>query len=98
VHAMTDKAARLYVVQSCLNTLADALAAWQARDDTDPQPGVRQAANTAIGALDAMLLGLHEIRARTISEMRAFDDAGMERTAALLERIRQDAEARDGQG
>jgi hypothetical protein len=92
--AMAVEAARLDAVQSGLGTLAGALAAWQARAHDAPQPGVRQAANAAIGALDAMLLGLHEIRARLASQMRAFDDAEMERSAALLERIRRDAEAR----
>ena len=58
-----------------LGVLGVALAQWMARDDTRAEPEVRRAANTAMGAIDAMLAGLHELRARLVSEIRASDDA-----------------------
>ena len=51
--------------------LGVALAQWAARDDTRPQPEVRQAANTAMDAIDSMLAELHQLRARLVSEIRA---------------------------
>jgi hypothetical protein len=39
--------------------LGVALATWATRDGSKAQPGVRQAANTAMDAIDAMLAELH---------------------------------------
>ncbi|HMH92743.1 MAG TPA: hypothetical protein VK586_16860 [Streptosporangiaceae bacterium] len=64
--------------------LGASLTTWAARDDTRPQPGVRQAANTAIDAMDAMLAELHRARQQLVGEMRESDDAAMERSARLL--------------
>lgn len=61
-----------------------ALAQWAARDDTRPQPEVRQAANTAMDAIDSMLAELHQLRARLVSEIRASDDLAAARADALL--------------
>ena len=63
-----------------------ALAQWAARDDTRPEPEVRQAANTAMDAVDAMLAELHQLRARLVSEIRASDEAAAARADALLAR------------
>jgi hypothetical protein len=70
--------------------LGVALAQWMARDDTKAEPEVRQAANTAMDAIDAMLGELHTLRARLVSEIRASDDAAAARAGALLERRRQE--------
>lgn len=75
-------------------TLGTALAAWATRDDTKAQPGVREAANTAMTALDAMLAVLHAARSQLVSEIRVSDDATMARTTTLLARLR--AEREDG--
>jgi hypothetical protein len=66
--------------------LGAALAQWDTRDDTRPQPGVRQAANTAMDAIDEMLRELHALRSRLTGEMRAGDDATAARVDALLAR------------
>ena len=71
--------------------LGVSLAQWMARDDSGAEPDVRQAANTAMNAIDAMLGELHTLRARLVAEIRASDDIAMERTAALLEQLRQAA-------
>jgi hypothetical protein len=69
--------------------LAVALARWAARDDGEADPAARQAANTAMDAVDAMLRELHELRARLVSEIRASDDAAAARADQLLARCRQ---------
>ena len=46
--------------------LGVALAQWAARDDTRAQPAIRQAANTAMDAIDSMLAELHQLRARLV--------------------------------
>lgn len=65
--------------------LGAALAAWATRDDSTAKPGVRQAANTAMDEIDAMLAGLHAARAALISEIRASDDARAARVDAVLD-------------
>jgi hypothetical protein len=64
--------------------LGVALAQWMARDDAKAEPAVRQAANTAMDAIDAMLAELHQLRARLISEIRASDDVTAARVDELL--------------
>ena len=53
-----------------LGELETALALWATRDDTNAQPGVRQAANDAVDAVDAALRELHGLRSRLVSEVR----------------------------
>ena len=65
--------------------LGVALAQWMARDDSKAPPEVRQAANTAMDAIDAMLAELHALRARLVSETRASDDASAARVDAMLD-------------
>ena len=65
-----------------------ALAQWMARDDTKAQPAIRQAANVAMGAIDAMLAELHQLRARLVTEVRESDDLAAVRADALLARSR----------
>ena len=67
--------------------LGVALAIWMARDDTRAQPEVRQAANTAMDSIDAMLAELHQLRARLLSEVHASDRAAAARADALLARL-----------
>ena len=69
--------------------LGVALAQWAARDDTRPQPEVRQAANTAMDATDAMLAELHQLRARLVGETRVSDDLAAARADELLARLRE---------
>jgi hypothetical protein len=72
-----------------LGVLAVALVQWAARDDTRPEPGARRAANTAMDAIGHMLAGLHQLRARLVSETRQADDLAAERADALLARLRE---------
>lgn len=65
-------------------TLAHALTLWAVRDDSRPQAEVRQAANTAMDAIDAILREAHELRARLVGEIRASDDATAARADELL--------------
>ena len=55
--------------------LGIALATWATRDDSKAQPEVRQAANTAMDAIHAMLAELHHARASLVTEIRQADDA-----------------------
>jgi hypothetical protein len=73
-----------------LGELEAALALWATRDDAKAQPGVRQAANNAVGAIDGALRELHGLRSQLVSEVRAADDATMARTAELLRRLREE--------
>jgi hypothetical protein len=70
--------------------LGAALAVWAARDDSKAQPEARQAANTAMEAIDVMLAGLHRARAALAAEIRQSDDAAAARVDAML------AQRRDG--
>ena len=70
--------------------LGDALAQWATRDDTKPQPEVRQAANTAMSAIDEMIAGLHDTRHLLITEIRRSDDAAAARAGELLRRSREE--------
>ncbi len=48
------------------------------------EPEVRRAANTAMGAIDAMLRELHALRSRLVGEIRESDDIGGARVDAML--------------
>ena len=65
--------------------LSGALAQWATRDDSKAQPGVRQAANTAMDAIDAMLAELHKTRQQLVTEVRHSDDAAAARADAMLD-------------
>jgi hypothetical protein len=71
--------------------LAVALVQWMARDDTTAQPAIRQAANTAMDEIDAMLSELHALRSRLVSEIRTSDDATATRVDALLSKANKGA-------
>ena len=71
--------------------LGAALSLWEGRDDSRPQPEVRQAANRAMDTIDAMLGELHAIRSRLTSEIRASDDATATRQDAMLAELRAQA-------
>jgi hypothetical protein len=68
--------------------LGVALAQWAARDDTRAKPAIRQAANTAMDAIDSMLAELHQLRDRLMAEIKASDQAAAARADALLARLR----------
>jgi hypothetical protein len=70
--------------------LDGALAEWAGRDDSRPQPEVRQAANVAVDAIDAMLRELYTARGQLVAEVRQSDAAAAARVDAML------AERRDG--
>jgi len=69
-----------------VGVLGVALAQWAYRDDSKPQPGIRQAANTAMDEIDAMLADLHRARSALIDEIHASDDASAARVDAMLAR------------
>lgn len=79
-----------------MGVLGVALATWETRDGSQPQPEVRRAASTAMDAIDEMLRALYLMRGRLVSEIRAADDAAAARPGALLARPRPGAEASDG--
>ena len=68
--------------------LGAALALWATRDDSKAQPEVRQAANTAMDAIDAMLRELHTAREALVGEIRQADDANAARVDAMLAEMR----------
>lgn len=65
-------------------TLLLGLAQWMARDDSTADAPTRQAANTAMDAIDAMLTELHRLRSRLTGEIRESDDLAAERADAML--------------
>jgi hypothetical protein len=71
-----------------MGVLAIALAQWETRDDSKPQPEVRRAANTAMDTIDAMLRDLHAMRSRLVGEIRQADDASAARADAMLAKAR----------
>jgi hypothetical protein len=87
---MTAYDSALTALRGHVDELATALMLWGTRDDTKPQPDVRQAANDAMDATDAALRELHGIRAQLVGEIRASDDAAAIRAEALLRRIREE--------
>jgi hypothetical protein len=77
-------------LEDLAGVLAAALATWATRDDSKAQPEVREAANTAVDAIDGMLRELHKARAALVSEIRDSDDAAEVRARALLARLRRE--------
>jgi hypothetical protein len=71
-------------LENCTEVLSGALALWATRDDAKAQPGVREAANTAMAAIDTMLAELHSARSALVGEIRRADDATDARVDALL--------------
>lgn len=71
-----------------LGELAGVLDIWSRRDDTKPEPEVRDAASAAVGAIDRMLRDLHWLREQLISEIRVSDDASLARAEALIAKYR----------
>jgi hypothetical protein len=73
-----------------MGVLAIALGQWEDRDETRPQPEVRQAANKAMDEIDLMLRELHAMRSRLVGEIRAADDATAARVDELLRQCREE--------
>jgi hypothetical protein len=67
-----------------MGLLSIALGRWGDRDDTKPQPEVREAANSAMTEIDRMLGALHAMRARLVGEIRVSDAATAARVDELL--------------
>lgn len=67
-----------------IDDLSTWLTIWEHR--SEPDAVARRRASDAIGAIDAALLALHDIRARLVAEVRAADDATATRADALLNR------------
>ncbi len=81
---MHDLAIPAGPARAALDTLSGALATWASRDDSKAQPEVRQAANTAMTAIDIMIDELYSARSALLAEIRASDDASDARIDALL--------------
>jgi hypothetical protein len=64
--------------------LGTALATWEARSETKPDANARRAANDAMDLVDDCLAGLHALRQRLVSEIRASDDAHAARVDKVL--------------
>lgn len=69
-------------------TLGVALVEWATRDGTKFPVETRQAANTAMDAIDEMLHVLHRTRETLIAEIRLHDAAAAARVDAMLARLR----------
>ena len=67
-----------------MGVLAVALRSGRPADDTRFPAQTRQAANTAMDAIDGMLRDLHAMRSRLVTEIRAADDATAARVDAML--------------
>jgi hypothetical protein len=78
-------------IRDLVEDLSAAHAMWGWRDDSKAQPGVRQAANTAMDSIDGLLRELHSLRGELIGEIRRYDDATAARVDALLADRRQDS-------
>jgi hypothetical protein len=87
---LADAARRL---DNMTGVLGVALAQWAVRDDTKPQPEVRQAANVAVATIDDMLTALHRVRQQLVTEVRQSDDASLARADAMLAEARERREA-----
>ncbi len=83
--AMDDRTKSLMdALDGQVTVLTVALAQWADRDDSRPQPEVREAANTAMDALNTMSAKLHGTRAMLAAEIRASDQATDARIDAML--------------
>jgi hypothetical protein len=85
--------AALSAIRSHVDDLGVWLAIWAAR--TEPDAHARRCANDAMDAVDAMLAGLHGIRARLIGQIRQADDDTAARADALLARMREGPPGRE---
>jgi hypothetical protein len=81
MHNLVDTPGRL---EDCAGVLGVALGYWSTRDTARDKAAAREAGTTAMAAIDTMLTELHQARAALVAEIRADDDAAMERTAAML--------------
>jgi hypothetical protein len=75
-------------IEDFTRALGAALAAWGRRDDSKAQPEVREAANTAMDAIDAMLAELYRAGAVLAAEVRQSDDTAAARVDAMLAKLR----------
>lgn len=87
---MTARDSALAALRGHVEDLAEALAAWEARDDTRPQADARRAASLAVAAADRAISELYGLRAVLHGEIRISDDMALTRQAELLRRIQKD--------
>lgn len=73
-------------IREHVEDLSVAVAHWASRDDTKDRAAARRAASTAVDAIDALLRELHQVRSRTITEARRWDDARNAELDAYLAR------------
>ncbi len=72
----------LSAIRNHVDDVATWLAIWSARSEPDAR--ARRCASDAVDAIDAMLAGLHDVRARLVSEIRESDQAAATRVDELL--------------
>jgi hypothetical protein len=77
-------------IEDLAGVLGVALARWATRDDSKAQPEIRQAANTAMDAIDGMVYELQRAGQQLAAEIRESDDAAAVRADALLARLRRE--------
>ncbi len=75
-----------YTAVTALREHAEDLGVWLGirENRKEPDAHARRCASDAVDAIDAMLAGLHDVRARLISEIRRSDDASAARADELL--------------
>ena len=74
--------APLSALRDNVENLATWIGIWEYR--SEPDAHARRCANDAMGAVDAAIRELHEVRQRLIGEIRASDDATAARADDLL--------------
>jgi hypothetical protein len=77
-----------------LGVLGIAVAQWAIRDDSKPQPQIRQAGSMALAAIDDMSATLHRLRGQLASEIRQADDANAARVDAMLAEAKAERDGR----
>lgn len=86
-----QRAADHHRLRTLVDELTSALNLWSTNDDSKAQPGVRQAATTAVHTIDALTRRLHEIRQRVVSEAFRSDRAADARVDAMFAHRRGEA-------
>jgi hypothetical protein len=64
--------------------LGVALAQWSCRDTARDKAAARQAANTAMDAIDELIAKLHRARAELVTEIRQADDEHLRQVDEML--------------
>jgi hypothetical protein len=83
-HAAQGSGAAVEAIRGYIDYLGTALATWEARSETRPDAHARRSASDAVDLIDDALAGLHALRQRLISQVRASDDAHAKAVDELL--------------